>query len=87
MAASRGPRGHRSGALSSVASVTELVVVQATGKLRLLQMCCNVLVGHLLETGLEEVGFLRNENTVNQGCPRRLAQLGAQATLEFVVLL
>jgi hypothetical protein len=36
----------------------KLVVVQATGKLGLLEVCSNVLVGHLLHAGLKKVGFL-----------------------------
>jgi hypothetical protein len=39
-------------------SVGQLVEVKAAGKLGLLEMCSNVLVRHLLHTGLEEIVFL-----------------------------
>lgn len=41
-----------------MASVRQLVEVEAAGKLRLLEVSSNVLVGHLLHAGLEEVVFL-----------------------------
>lgn len=56
--AARGGRGDRVVALAAVATVRELVVVEAAGELSLLEVCCNVLVRHLLHTGLEEVVFL-----------------------------
>lgn len=36
----------------------QLVEMEAAGKFSLLEVCSNVLVGHLLHAGLEEVGFL-----------------------------
>lgn len=44
--------------LAAVAAVAKLVVVQAASQLGLLQVSGNVLVGHLLETSLEEINFL-----------------------------
>ncbi len=38
--------------------MAQLVVVQPARQLRLFQVSCDVLVGHLLETGLEKVDFL-----------------------------
>jgi len=56
--AARGRGGHRRGALATVATVRQLMEVQAAGKLGLLEVCSNVLVGHLLHAGLEEVVLL-----------------------------
>jgi hypothetical protein len=50
-----------------MATVRELVVVQAACKLGLLEMCCNVLVGHLLHASLEKVGFLANVSKCSVG--------------------
>jgi len=36
----------------------ELVIVEATSQLSLFQVSGNVLIGHLLETGLEKINFL-----------------------------
>ena len=44
--------------VASVRPVRELVVVQAARELRLLEVGGDVLVGHLLETGLEKVDLL-----------------------------
>jgi hypothetical protein len=41
-----------------MASVGELVVVETAGQLGLLEVCSDVLVGHLLHAGLEEIVFL-----------------------------
>ena len=41
-----------------MATVRQLVVVQAAGKLGFLEMRGNVLVGHLLHAGLEEIVLL-----------------------------
>ena len=38
--------------------MAELVVVEAAGELRLLQVRGNVLVGHFLESSLEQIDFL-----------------------------
>jgi hypothetical protein len=56
--AARGGRGHGVVALAAVAAVRELVVVQAAGKLSLLEVGSNVLVWHLLHAGLKKVVFL-----------------------------
>jgi hypothetical protein len=56
--AARSGGGYRAVALAAVAAVGELVVVQAAGKLSLLEVCSNMLVRHLLHAGLEEVVFL-----------------------------
>lgn len=40
--------------------MAKLVVVKAARKLSLLQVSSDVLVGHLLETCLEEVDFLHS---------------------------
>ena len=56
--AARGGRRHRVVALAAVAAVRELVVVQAAGKLSLLEVGSNVLVWHLLHAGLKKVVFL-----------------------------
>lgn len=54
-----GGRGrHRGRALAPVAAMAELVVVQAASELRLLEVGSNVLVRHLLKSGLEQVHFL-----------------------------
>lgn len=58
MTASRGARGNRSGPLAPVAAVAELMVVQTAGKLGLLEVRRDMLVGHLLKPSLEEVDFL-----------------------------
>jgi hypothetical protein len=57
--AARSGRGHRGGALAAVAAVGQLVEVEAASKLRLLEVSSNVLVGHLLHAGLEEVVLLK----------------------------
>jgi hypothetical protein len=46
------------GALATVATVRELVKVQAAGKFGLLQVCSDMFVRHLLHAGLKEVVFL-----------------------------
>jgi hypothetical protein len=51
-------RGHGRGSLAAVATVRELVKVQPTGKLCLLEVCSDMLVRHLLHAGLEEVVLL-----------------------------
>lgn len=51
--AARSHRRDGRGALAAVAAVRELVEMQAAGQLSLLQVGSNVLVGHLLHTGLE----------------------------------
>lgn len=45
-------------ALAAVAAMAQLVVMEATGQLCFLEVCCDVLVGHLLETCLEQVNLL-----------------------------
>jgi hypothetical protein len=45
-------------ALAAAAAVGDLVVVEAAGQLRLVQMGGDVLVGHLLEASLKKVCFL-----------------------------
>lgn len=52
----RGRHGGR--ALTPVAAMAELVVVQAASELGLLEMGGDVLVGHLLKPGLEQIDFL-----------------------------
>lgn len=52
--------GHGGGALATVAAVAELVVVQAACELGLLQVRGDVLVGHLLQAGLEQINLLMN---------------------------
>jgi hypothetical protein len=42
-----------------MASVGQLVEVEAAGKLGLLEVCSNVLVRHLLHAGLKEIVFLQ----------------------------
>lgn len=54
--------GHRGRPLAAVAAVAQLVVVQAARELRLLQVGGDVLVGHLLQAGLEQVDFLYEED-------------------------
>lgn len=56
--AARSVGGDRVVALAAVATVRELVVVQAACELSLLEVCCNVLVWHLLHAGLKKVGLL-----------------------------
>jgi hypothetical protein len=51
-------RGNRVGSLASVASVRELMIMEATSQLSLFQVRCNVLVGHFLKSSLKEVNFL-----------------------------
>jgi hypothetical protein len=53
-------RRYRSGALTAVAAMGELMVVKAASQLCLLQVGSNMLVGHFLQAGLEEVVFLRS---------------------------
>lgn len=56
---SGGRRGrHGGGALAPVAAMAELVVVQAASKLSLLEVGGDMLVGHLLKSGLEQIDFL-----------------------------
>lgn len=54
----RRARGGRVCSLAAVVAMTELVVVEATGKLRLLEMSGDMLVGHLLHASLQEVQLL-----------------------------
>lgn len=55
----RGGRGRHGGrALAPIAAMAELVVVQAASELGLLEVGGNVLVGHLLKSGLEQIDFL-----------------------------
>jgi hypothetical protein len=56
--AERGCRRHRRGAAATVAAVGQLVEVQTAGKLSLLEVQGNVLVGHLLHAGLKQVVLL-----------------------------
>ena len=58
VSAVRGPRRHGSGALATVAAVAELVVMETAGKLRLLQVGRDMLVGHFLHPRLEQISFL-----------------------------
>ena len=51
-------RRARQVALAAVASVRDLVIVQAAGELSLVEVGSDVLVGHLLHPGLEEVLLL-----------------------------
>jgi hypothetical protein len=60
--AARGVGGDRAVALAAMATVRELVVVQAACKLGLLEVSCNMLVGHLLHASLKKVGFLASVN-------------------------
>lgn len=46
-------RGDGVGSLAAVAPMGQLMVVKAAGQLSLLQVSGNMLVGHLLETGLK----------------------------------
>jgi hypothetical protein len=39
----------------------QLVIMQATGKFRLVQVSGNVFVRHLLESGLEKVSLLKQK--------------------------
>ncbi len=57
--AGRGGRADGAVAFAAVARVRELVVVETAGELRLLQVRGDVLVGHLLHPGLEEICFLQ----------------------------
>lgn len=54
----RGRRRHGGRALTPVAAMAELVVVQAASELSLLEVGGDVLVGHLLKSGLEQIDFL-----------------------------
>lgn len=47
--------------LAAVTSVGKLVIVKATSQLGLFQVSGNVLIRHLLETGLEEIHFLQKQ--------------------------
>jgi hypothetical protein len=51
-------RGHGRGSLAAVATVRELVKVQAASKLGLLEMGSDMLVRHLLHAGLKEIILL-----------------------------
>jgi hypothetical protein len=57
--AARGGWRDRWSALAAVAAVRKLVKVQAASKLGLLEVCSDMLVWHLLHTGLKEVVFLK----------------------------
>lgn len=54
----RARRRDRVRSLAAVAAMRELVVMEATCQLSLLQVVGNVLVGHFLETGLKKVDLL-----------------------------
>lgn len=56
--AARGRRRNGRGALTAMASVRQLVVVQTAGQLGLLEVGGNVLVGHLLHACLKQVVLL-----------------------------
>jgi hypothetical protein len=56
--AARSGRGDGRSTLAAVAAVRELVEVQTASKFGLLEVCSNMLVGHLLHTGLKEVVLL-----------------------------
>lgn len=52
-------RGERVGSLTAFAAMRKLMVMKATGQFSLLQVVGNVLVGHFLETSLEEIDLLQ----------------------------
>jgi len=62
VSACRGARRDRRRPLPTVAAVAELVVVKAACELRLLQVCGDVLVRHLLQASLEEIHFLHRKS-------------------------